>query len=247
MPEMITALAKRRDGTLLVASHRGLNFFDPAKPALIRVATPEVDRPLNRANDGTTDALGRFWYGTMSNNLGPEGDEIPITESTGTLYRVGPDLRVVASYEPVGIPNSTCFSPDNRTLYFADTRIGVIFAFDFDLERGAISRKRIFSDLSGHGYPDGSTVDTEGGVWNARWGAGCVIRFTPDGKMDRVVPIPAQNVTCCAFGGAALDTLYITTSRLNLSVTESEACPQAGGIFAIRPGKFGIPRPLFEG
>jgi L-arabinonolactonase len=247
MPEMVTALAKRGDGTLLIVSQGGVNFFDPRHGKFTRVAAPERDRPLNRSNDGAPDAHGRFWYGTMSNNLAPDGSEIPISKATGKLYRIEPDLRIVAMDGPVGIPNSTCFSPDNRTLYFADTRLGTIFAFDFDLEQGTISRKRIFSDLQGYGYPDGSTVDADGGVWNARWGAGCVIRFAPDGTMDRVVKIPAQNVTCCAFGGAALDTLYATTSRLGRVAAELATFPQSGGVFAFRPGRAGLPRPVFAG
>ncbi len=247
MPEMITALAKRRDGSLLIVSHHGVNFFDPRSGEFTRVAAPEKDQPLNRSNDGAPDARGRFWYGTMSNNLAPDGSEIPILDATGKLYRIESDLRIVAMDGPVGIPNSTCFSPDNRTLYFADTRQGTIFAFDFDLEGGVIGRKRVFSDLQGYGYPDGSTVDAEGGVWNARWGAGCVMRFTPDGKVHRVVEIPAPNATCCAFGGAALDTLYVTTSRLNLSPAQLHSYPNAGGVFAFRPGMSGLPRPCFAG
>jgi len=247
MPEMITALAKRRNGSLLVVSHHGVNFFDPRSREFTRVAAPEKNYPLNRSNDGAPDARGRFWYGTMFNNLALDGSEIPILEATGKLYRLDSDLGVTEMDGPVGIPNSTCFSPDNRTLYFADTRQGTIFAFDFDLERGTIGRKRIFSDLQGYGYPDGSTVDADGGVWNARWGAGCAIRFLPSGRVDRMVKVPAQNVTCCAFGGAALDTLYVTTSRLNLSAAELKDSPQAGGVFAIRPGVSGLPRPFFAG
>lgn len=247
MPEMITALAKRKDGTLFVTSHHGLNFFDPQSGKLTRVATPETDQPLNRANDGAPDAHGRFWYGSMTNNIAPDGSDLEIASPTGTLYRVEHDLQIVAMDGPIGISNGTCFSPDGRTLYFADTMAEAIYAYDLDLESGEISNKRIFANPTGYGHPDGSTVDAEGYVWNARWEAACVIRFSPDGDIDRVVKVPASRVTCCAFGGANLDELYITTSRLNVSPDEIAKHPQAGGLFVIRPGVKGLPRPIFGG
>lgn len=247
MPEMISALAKRKDGTLFVTSHHGLNFFDPKTGVLTRVVAPEAGRPLNRANDGAPDARGRFWYGSMTNNIAPDGSDLPITSPTGVLYRVEPDLRVIPMDGPVGIANGTCFSPDGGTLYFADTMAETIYAYDLDLESGGISHKRIFSQLSGYGFPDGSTVDAEGYVWNARWEAACVIRFSPDGEIDRVVDIPASRVTCCAFGGRYLDELYVTTARMNVAPTELEKHPQAGGVFALSPGVRGLPRPVFGG
>jgi L-arabinonolactonase len=247
MPEMITALAKRKDGTLFITSHHGLNFFDPKSGKLKRVANPEADRPLNRANDGAPDAHGRFWYGSMTNNIAPDGSDLPIAAPTGVLYRVEPDLRVIPIDGPVGISNGTCFSPDGGTLYFADTMAEAIFAYDLHLESGEISHKRIFANPTGYGYPDGSTVDAEGYVWNARWEAACVIRFSPDGEIDRVVKIPASRVTCCAFGGKDLDELYVTTSRMNVDPIELEKHPQAGGVFALKPGVRGLSRPMFGG
>ena len=247
MPEMISSLAKRKDGTLLVASHHGLNFFDPKSKRLARVVAPEASRPLNRANDGAPDARGRFWYGSMTNNIAPDGSDLPIASPTGVLYRVEPDLRVIPMDGPVGISNGTCFSPDGNTLYFADTMAEAIYAYDLDLESGGISNKRIFANPTGYGYPDGSTVDAEGYVWNARWEASCVIRFSPAGEIDRIMEIPASRVTCCAFGGKNLDTLYVTTSRMNVSPRELELHPQAGGVFALTPGVHGLPRPMFGG
>jgi L-arabinonolactonase len=228
MPEMISALAKRRDGSLLVASHHGLNVFDPRAGTLRRIAAPEADQPLNRSNDGTTDPAGRFWFGTMRNNIAPDGSDLPLTESAGTLYKVERDFRLVPMEGGIGIPNASCFSPDARTFYLADTRERVIFAYDFDLALGALSNKRVFAAPEGYGYPDGSTVDAEGYVWNARWEAGCVLRFAPDGSIDRVVRVPAPFVTCCAFGGDALDTLYIT--RAFCFLIESKGIPDSAGI-----------------
>ena len=134
MPEMITSLAKRNDSTLLVASHHGLNVFDPRKGTLVRVAAPEADRPGNRANDGCTDRRGRFWFGSMRNNVAPDGTYLDVPESTGVLYKVEPGMRIVPMEGEVGISNAICWSPDDRTMYFADTLLGAIHAYDFDLE-----------------------------------------------------------------------------------------------------------------
>ena len=247
MPEMITSLAKRRDGTLLVASHHGLNVFDPRDAKLMRVAAPEADQPGNRANDGGVDGKGRFWFGTMQNNVAADGAYMDIEQSTGVLYKVEPDLRIVPMEGGIGISNATCWSPDHRTMYFADTLLGAIHAYDFDLELGAISNKRVFANPDSLGFPDGATVDAEGYVWNARWEGGSLIRFAPDGAVDAVIAIPASRVTCCAFGGDDLDTLYVTTSRLHLTEQELAEQPQAGGIFALKPGVKGLPRPGFAG
>jgi sugar lactone lactonase YvrE len=244
-------MAKRRDGGLLIASQHGLNLFDPeahgGKGALLRVAAPEAAIPLNRSNDGTTDAKGRLWYGTMRNNFAADGGDLPVTEAAGTLYKVETDLRVIPMEGGIRIPNSAAFSPDNKTFYLCGMMETAIAAYDFDLERGALSNRRLFADPQGLGHPDGSTVDSEGGLWNARWDGSCIVRFTADGKVDKVIRVPATRVTCCAFGGETLDTLYITTSRANLSAEELAAQPQAGAVFAVKPGFKGLKRPAFGG
>jgi L-arabinonolactonase len=247
MPEMVMSLSKRRDGRLLAASHHGLNVFDPKDGSLKRIASPEADRPLNRSNDGATDASGRFWFGTMLNNIGPDNSYLDVPESTGNLYRVGADLIPVRMDGQIGISNSTAWSPDAKTMYFADTLAGTIYAYDFDLPLGAISNRRVFANVQGHGYPDGSCVDAEGFLWNARWEGGCVIRFAPDGNIDRIIKVPASRVTCCAFGGPDLGTLYITTSRLHLTAEELTVQPQAGGLFSCRPGVTGQAPNQFAG
>lgn len=247
MPEMVMSLSKRRDGRLVVASHRGLNLFDPADGSLKRVAAPEADRPLNRSNDGGTDARGRFWFGTMGNNIADDNAYVDPPGVLGSLYRVGPDLVPVRMDGPFGITNSTCWAPDGRTMYFADTLLGTIYAYDFDLELGALSNRRAFAAPEGLGYPDGSCVDAEGFLWNARWEGGAVVRFAPDGSVDRIVAVPAARVTSCTFGGADLATLFITTSRLHLDDEALRAQPQAGGVFAVRPGVAGQPPNLFAG
>ncbi|MFM8747712.1 MAG: SMP-30/gluconolactonase/LRE family protein [Aestuariivirga sp.] len=247
MPEMITALAKRRDGTLLIASHHGLNRFDPREGRLIRVAVPEADKPENRSNDGAPDAQGRFWMGTMMNNLGPSGEDLPIAAATGALWCVNPDFTFHKAIDGIMITNGVAWSPDQRTLYVADSAAQVIYAYDFDPASATVSNRRVFSDDKSLGYPDGAAVDSEGGLWSARWEGQCVARFRPDGRLDFTVPIPAPRVTSIAFGGRDFRTAYVTTARHGASAGELARFPRQGSLFAFDSPIAGLPRPQFAG
>lgn len=246
MPEMVGSIAVRENGTLLVASHYGLNSFDPQTGALTRLSEPEKHLPQNRANDGKCDPQGRFWFGTMQNNVAPDGSDLPIDQNSGVLYRVESDLSVHPVVTDVAISNSLCWSTDERTLYFSDTVSGWIEAFDFEPQAGTVSNRRQFAYAEGQGYPDGATTDDAGGVWSCRWEGSCVIRFDASGEIDCVVEVPVERVTCAVFGGPNLDTLYITTSTQNMTPEEFEAEPQSGGIYAVQPGFRGVATPRFR-
>jgi sugar lactone lactonase YvrE len=245
--EMVTAMAKRRDGSLLVGTHRGLAVFDPETGALSPWQAIDPETPQNRGNDGATDAMGRFWFGTMMNNIGPHGEDLPITASTGKLFRIEADGRTTVMAADVGVSNGPCWSPDNRTFYFTDSMAQVIFAYDFDLDSGTISNRRVLNDTRDFGYPDGATVDSQGYIWSARWEGSCVVRIDPKGRIDRVVPMPARRVTNVCFGGEKLDTLYVTTSRQNIAAEELQARPLQGGVFCFDPGVRGFEKPAFAG
>jgi sugar lactone lactonase YvrE len=245
--EMVMSMSKRRDGTLLVASHHGLNVFDPRTGVVKRVAAPEAHLPQNRSNDGSTDAAGRFWFGSMANNVADDNAYFDPGVATGILYKVEAGFRVTPMLGGLGIYNATCWSPDGATMYFADTVKGEIYACDYDLALGAIANRRVFSKFDGHGHPDGATVDAEGYLWSARWGGGAVLRLSPSGEIDRIVKVPADRVTSCAFGGPEFDTLFITTSRLHLPEADLARQPQAGGLFACKPGVRGSATAQFAG
>ncbi len=245
MPEMITSIRAKKDGTgLIVACHSGISSFDFASGKLSHVLDPEPQQPYNRSNDGGTDARGRFWFGTMQNNIAPNGAGIDLVSSAGTLYRLDADMTLTPFETGVGVSNTVCWSPDNRTMYFCDTMTGVISAYDFDLDAGTISNKRPFATFD-RGAPDGSTVDADGCLWNARWDGGCVVRFNPRGEVDTVIELPVEKVTSCAFGGAGLDELYITTARYGMSDAEFAAAPLSGNLFVCRPGAKGLVAPEF--
>jgi L-arabinonolactonase len=234
MPQMVSCVRASRDGkTLIAACHTGLARINAVTGALERLYDPEPGRPFNRGNDGATDPRGRFWFGTMQNNIAPDGSDYDLMHNSGTLFRLDLDLKTTAFEQNIGVTNSTAFSPDGRVMYFCDTKTGVIWAYDYDLEAGVPSGRRDFAKFS-RGHPDGSTVDSEGGLWNARWGGGCVVRFAPTGEVDQVIELPTPNVTSCAFGGADLEHLYITTAG------GRGGDPHAGHLYVCRPGVKGL-------
>jgi len=200
----------------------------------------EADSTATRANDGRVNKAGGLWIGTM-------GLRDPDRVAAGALYQVR-DGQVTQLLDDVLIPNSTCFSPDGRRAYFADTPSGVIRTVELDPETGLPRGE--WSEFVGQGEhagaPDGAVVDAEGFVWSARWGGSSVIRFAPDGRVDRIVELPASHVTCPAFGGADLRTLYITTAREGLSETQLAEQPLAGGVFSIAVDVPGQPETLIR-
>lgn len=247
MPEMVTAMAKRADGTLLVASENGLNIFDPRTAAYAHLGEIEPHRPENRSNDGAPDAKGRFWIGTMQNNLGSDGEGIPITGPVGSLWKIEAGKPPVAVLGEIGITNGVAWSPDSTKLYVVDSLVDQIYICDFDLEAGTAGPRRIFSDVKDLGTPDGNAVDADGYLWSARWDGHCVARIAPDGTVDCIVPMPASLVTSCAFGGPELDTLYVTTARLGMDAETARRYPRQGGLFAFKPGVRGLKRSGYAG
>jgi sugar lactone lactonase YvrE len=246
-PLLLTAIAKKKSGGFVVGGEDGVYSFDPTTGKTSAFCKPETDVPLNRMNDGACDAQGRFWIGSMMQNIGPQGEDWDITADTGKLFCVGADGASRIMENSIGVSNGPCWSPDGRTFYFSDSKNQLIFAYDFDSSSGDISNRRILSDDKRHGYPDGATVDAEGYIWSARWEGACVIRIDPKGGIDRVVEIPATRVTCPVFGGAEMDTLYLTTSRAHVDAETLSRYPDQGGVFAFRPGVKGVLKNDFAG
>ncbi|MBI3453442.1 MAG: SMP-30/gluconolactonase/LRE family protein [Rhodospirillales bacterium] len=238
MSEPIGCIARRRRGGFVAGFKSGFAFVDLAQATIEPIGDPEPERPNNRFNDGKCDAQGRFWAGTMDDR-----ERSP----TGWLYRLDPDLswrRMDGGYV---CTNGPAFSPDGRRMYHTDTIGRTVYAFDLSPD-GVPSGKRAFVTFAAaDGYPDGMTADAEGFVWICHWGGWRLTRFAPDGSVERTVDMPAAQVTSCAFGGAALDTLYITTAAIGLDNAARRAQPLAGGLFALRPGVRGLAAPAFAG
>ena len=240
LPSAVGSVAFReRSAEMIAALQTGIHFFEPSSGVLHVIAQPESHLPENRFNDGRCDRAGRFWAGTMSDAK---------RESTGSLYRLSADHSCTHIRGDVIVPNSIAWSPDNKTMYFADTYRQVIRAFDFDLASGEVSNERVFADTTGHpGRPDGSCVDADGGLWNAEYGGWRLVRYTPAGRIDREIPMPVANPTCCCFGGPDLDTLYVTTATQRLTPEELSKQPLAGSVLAVRPGVKGLPEARYAG
>jgi sugar lactone lactonase YvrE len=184
-----------------------------------------------RMNDGGCDRAGRFYVGSMA------FDERP---GAGTLYRVDLDGTATVVRDQLTISNGMGWSPDDRTVYLADSGPGVVWAFDYDLATGAFGAPRSLLEFDGHdGVADGLTVDDEGCLWTALWSGGQVRRYSPDGVLLAVVEVPTDNTSSCAFAGPDRDLLVISTSQKGLSDEQRAAQPDAGRLFTVRPGVSG--------
>ena len=236
MPEAVGAVALHARGGLLLALASGLAHFDPATANLTPLHPVEADIATSRLNDGRCDRQGRFWVGSMDRST---------PETRGHLYRYDPDGTLHRLFGGIEVPNGLAFSPEGSTMYFCDTPTNRIQAFTLDPDDGAIIAERRFADCVGPGSPDGAVTDEDGCLWVAHFGGSRVTRFTPTGDVDRVVPLPVERPTACCFGGPGLDTLFITSSRMNLDDAQLARFPLSGGVFALQPGVSGLPEPIF--
>jgi sugar lactone lactonase YvrE len=235
----VMAIGVRERGGLVLALAKQLAFYQPGGELELLMGV-EHDQPRNRFNDGKVDRRGRFWAGTMN--------DVDWDAPSGSLYRLDPSLGLSHRLGEVVCSNGVGWSPDDRTFYFGESFLYTIFAYDFDLDAGALSARRAFATVDGVGaFPDGLTVDADGGVWSVHNGAGRVVRYAPDGSVTHEVEVPLPQPTSCIFGGWDLDVLYITTSRLNMTPEQLTRYPLSGSVFAVRPGVSGLPEPLFVG
>jgi sugar lactone lactonase YvrE len=233
----VGALACAADGGVVLAVAGGFARLDWDSGTVKMLATVEADRPQNRMNDGACDPAGRFWAGTMALDERPHA---------GALYRLDPDGTVHTMLTEVSISNGIDWTPDGRGMYYVDSPTRRIDVFDFDARSGAIANRRTFVELPAEaGFPDGLTVDAEGFVWLALWGGAALHRYDPEGARERIVPLPVSHPTSCAFGGADLDELFVTSARRPLSAEERARQPMAGGLIRLRPGVVGRPPGLF--
>ena len=231
----------RERGGLVLALAKHLAFYEPGDDELELLMDVEHDQPRNRFNDGKVDRRGRYWAGTMN--------DVDWDKPDGSLYRLGPGIELRRLQREVVCANGLGWSPDDRTFYFGESFRYAIFAYDFDPDAGALSARRVFAtvDASSGAFPDGLTVDAEGGVWSVHNGAGRVVRYAADGAVTHEIELPLPQPTSCIFGGRDLDVLYITTSRQNMTDEQLRRYPLSGSVFAVRPGVTGLPEPHFAG
>ncbi len=213
LPELHSAAGWVDHDNLLMASETGLWCFNLETAQRDLLAPLEADQPITRSNDGRADPKGGFWIGTMGKQA---------ETGAGAIYRYYRG-DVVLLYPNLTIPNSICFSPDGHTAYFACTETQRIMQQTLDAQGWPDGELTVFVDLTSEGlYPDGSVVDSEGGVWNAQWGAGRVARYLPDGQFDRAIAVGGAHSSCPAFGGADLRTLFVTTARQGIDDPDAD-------------------------
>jgi sugar lactone lactonase YvrE len=239
-PLDVGAVAVRQGGGLIAALADGFWTTEPESEEWVRHRPVEADQPDLRFNDGKCDPAGRFLAGSMAYDK---------RTGAGALYRLDPDGTVEQLLDGVTISNGLAWSPDGGTLYYIDTPLRRVDAFDYDLATGRLSNRRPHitfpAELAGN--PDGMTIDTDGGLWVAMWTGWGVHRYAPDGTLDLIVDVPASHVTSAIFGGPDLTDLYITCAWSELTDEERAEQPHAGSLFGIRTGFRGYPPAEFAG
>jgi L-arabinonolactonase len=238
LPERVGSFAFCSGSTrqLLLGLASGIALFDTATESLSPITPVEADQPATRINDGRCDRQGRFVFGMYN----------PAEQAIGGFYRVHPDLHVERlPLPPAGVANSICFSPDGGTMYYADSPARTIWSLAYHAD-GRIGTPRVFVQLdAAQGYPDGSCIDADGGLWNAQWEGRCLVRYDSGGAETARVALPVSRPTCPAFGGAGLDLLYVTSARGGLAKERLREEPDAGGLFVAEGGWRGLPESRF--
>jgi sugar lactone lactonase YvrE len=240
--EKIGSMALCRDGEhALVALQSGLARLDLRNGELEGIVDPEPGLPQNRLNDGKVDREGRFVFGSMDTL-----EDAP----SGRLYSYDPSGTLRVLDEGITVSNGPCWSPDGRTFYFTDTWTGEVWAYDYDPATGSASNRRTFAevDTSGGGAADGATVDADGYLWQALVYGGKIIRYAPDGSVDRTIDFPVLKPTSVMFGGPDLDTLYVTSMAKPPLPRFPGDGQLRGSLFAVRGlGVRGVPEQRFGG
>ena len=243
MPEHVSAFIPCASGDALVTLSSGVYRLDLDSPGLdprltlLCVVDPQ---PGNRPNEARCDALGQLWLGTMQNNIGEQGQDLPVERRSGGLFRVQADGRVTPLLNGLGIPNTLLWSADATTLYFGDSLDATIYQYSVAAD-GFLSPPEVWRGPHPRGGPDGSAMDADGFVWNARWDGSCLLRLAPDGQVDRVIELPVSRPTSCVFGGADLRMLFIT------SAASPANHPLDGALLSIRVDVPGVVCTRFAG
>lgn len=239
MPQSIGSFALRPHGGFVAALRDGIWLLDSEARLGRRVAEAPYDPSSHRFNDGRCGPQGLFWVGSMNERRDAR---------SAHLYRLDAGGELTAMFGDIMISNGLAWSPDQRTMYHADTVQRAVCEWDFDAATGTLSNRRMLAQfIHEDERPDGAAVDSEGCYWSAFYGGGRIVRLAPDGIKVAEYAVPAVCPTMCAFGGPDLKTLYVTSARQRREADELARWPQSGGIFAMRVDVAGLPEPKFAG
>jgi len=244
LPDRLGSLALCESGRLLLAFSKQLCIADldwaQDEPMISSLCAFETQHAGLRSNDGRADRRGNFVFGTLN-----EGAD---REPAGSFYQFSMrhGLRRL-DLGGVTIPNSICFSPDGRVLYYCDSMLGQIMCCDYDPDSASVGDVRVFARVAGPGGPDGSAIDASGRLWNAEWGAARVVHYSAQDEVDLAIQVPALQASCLCFGGPDFDRIFISSARENLAQTELETWPLSGSVFCVDGvGARGLPESRFN-
>ena len=236
LPQRLGSIAlTETPGTYLGGFESGFAHFTPATGAFDMLAPVTADHAHLRLNDGRVDRSGTFWAGSMAEAKG---------SPLGSLWRYDGGGQATPFLGDIKIPNSLCWSGDGTQMYFADSPRQTIWRYAFDPNDGPVGDPEVFATTTGNRYPDGSCIDAEDHLWNAQWGSGEVVRYRPDGSIERRIALPVSQPSCPAFGGADLNLLMVTTARDGLSTETLAAQPLAGALFIYETDITGLPETI---
>ncbi len=222
----------------VVALRHGIFRLDFASGTLARLAPPPFDPALFRFNEGACDSAGRFWVGVM---FDPLDGAVPPREASLHSFTLDGGLR--AEPDAAELHNGMAWSPDGRLFYLAHSQRREVLAYAVDPGTGRLGARNPFARVpQALGLPDGAAVDRQGGYWCALHGGGRLRRYTAAGAVDRDIALPVSQPTMCAFGGEALDMLYVTSATDKLTLEQRQREPLAGALLRLRPGATGIVR-----
>ena len=239
-PERLGCFARVVDSDHMICGFEsGFAYFDPLCGDLQWLHEVDKNNKTTRLNDGRADRQGRFWAGSMV-----EGGQAGV--GAGALYCLDQQLNSSCKVSGLSISNGLCWSPDSAFLYHTDTPMRRIDRYEFATDTANISNRTTFAQTAKGCFPDGSTVDSQGYLWNAQWGGSQVVRYSPEGEVDLIIPLPVSQPTCVAFGGPQLDLLFITSARQGLKPEALEAQPEAGNVFVFQTDVTGISDPAFK-
>ncbi len=219
-------------GIYLGAFEDGFAMFTPATGAFEMLAAVTAAHAHLRMNDGRVDRGGIFWAGSMAEAKG---------DPRGSLWRYDGGRAATPFLGDIRIPNSLCWNRDGSRMYFADTPRQLIWCYAFDAVAGPVGTPEAFATTSGERYPDGSCIDADDHLWNAQWGAGEIVRYRPDGSVERRLKLPVSQPSCVAFGGPDLNQLMITTARVDLTAAQCAQQPLAGALLVYQIDVTGLP------
>lgn len=242
MSEPLASFAFTPDPDVIIAAMAsGFAFYNLASQSLDWISRPPMLTGESRFNDGRADRQGRFWSGTMMANAAEDAS------ATGRLFKLDTDLTTSIHENNMNISNGLCWSPDNRTMYFADSLPGEMIQYDFDPDLGFCTNRRLFAPHTKGASPDGAAVDAHGNLWSAQWGISKIHAYKPDGCLMFELDIPATQPTCVAFGGKKLNLLFVSSAMDGLSREQLSKEPSAGNVFVFETNTQGLPEAIFKG